>query len=166
MPPPCPWLDCWTSYKQLPSSSGGKWRKGNLAASKEKGRPVLCHADVYTGPLIRERYEPLSSFRRPQLKICWILLQVLVPNSCPEEPCVRPPVLCQPCVGTSWFVNPRSRSKAWLQGSCQPPQPQHKARLPLPGGCDEHVAELGEHTHRDKYPCVAKDCVKGVNWLF
>lgn len=76
------------------------------------------------------------------------------------------PVLCQPCVGTSWFVNPKSRSKAWPQGSCRPPRPQHKARLPLPGGCAQHVVELGERTDRDKYPCVAEDGVKGVNWPF
>lgn len=75
------------------------------------------------------------------------------------------PLHCQISIGTKRSFNPSPSSRAWLQGSCQPPTPC-LARLLFPRGCHKHVVGLGEHTHRHICTCAAKGCVKCVNWLF
>lgn len=50
----------------------------------------------------------------------------------------------------------------WLQGNRDP----HRwARLPVGGGCYDHVVGSGEHTHRHAYTAAAEGCVKCVNRL-
>lgn len=44
--------------------------------------------------------------------------------------------------------------------------PQFSAWLPFPRGCYEHVAGLGEHTHRHACTSAAEGCVKCGNCLF
>lgn len=104
-----------------------------------------------------KRNLPLSTFCRPQVKICWIFFLVLISDSWPEEVCCQP-LICQASIGTNHTDNPTFSSKTWLLGSCKTPSM-------WPGwGRYKHALGSGEYTHKNKTSSVAKGCAKYRNW--